>query len=160
METGGRAIYLIHDKVDHQDVKPYDDIIEKSGFNVLMPTFEGELLEQRIKHIENLRALDAAIIYKGKTNEQWVRMKALDLIKAPGFGRKKPIVAKAILASQDGIAQRETLKDQNFRVIEGDSPSSLESLKSFLLELTSKIPSFNRSNRRKYIFVTIKCKST
>ena len=87
--------------------------------------------------MENLRALDAAIIYKGKTNEQWVRMKALDIMKAPGFGRKKPIVGKAILAPHDGIAQKETLKDQNFHFIEGDSARSPESLKSFLLEFTS-----------------------
>ncbi len=119
-ETDGRAIYLMHDKVDHQDVKPYIEMMEKSGFNVLMPAFEGELLELRQKHIENLRALDAAIIYKGKVNEQWVRMKALDLLKAPGFGRKKPIIAKAILAAPGAIANRETFKNQNLRVIEGD----------------------------------------
>jgi len=136
-ETGGRAIYLLYEKEDHDEVKPYVDVIEKCGFHVLIPTFDGELLEQRIKHIENLRALDAAIIYKGKTNEQWVRMKALDIMKAPGFGRKKPIVAKAILAPHDGIAGRETLQVQNFRFIEGESARSPESLKSFLLEFTS-----------------------
>ncbi|HZI24683.1 MAG TPA: hypothetical protein VFD46_06375, partial [Chryseolinea sp.] len=135
-ETGGRAIYLVYDKEDHDDVKPYVDLIEKSGFHVLIPTFNGELLEQRIKHMENLRALDAAIIYKGKTNEQWVRMKALDIMKAPGFGRKKPIVAKAILAPLDAINNREAFDGQNFRFIEGDATYSVESLKLFLLEFT------------------------
>ncbi len=137
VETGGRAIYLMHDKVDHQDIKPYVDIIEQSGFNVLMPMFEGKLLELRQKHIENLRAFDAAIIFKGKANDQWVRMKALDLLKAPGFGRKKPILAKAILASPGFVTHRETFKNQNLRLIEGDFDHSLESLKSFLLEFNS-----------------------
>jgi len=136
-ETGGRAIYLLYEKDDHDEVMPYVELIEKSGFHVLMPTFHGELLEQRIKHMENLRALDGAIIYKGRTNEQWVRMKALDIMKAPGFGRKKPIVGKAILAPHDGIAQKETLKNQNFHFIEGDPARSPESLKSFLLDFTS-----------------------
>jgi hypothetical protein len=134
-ETGGRAIYLMHDKIDHQDINPYKAIIEQSGFNVLMPMFEGKLLELRQKHIENLRALDVAIIFKGKANDQWVRMKALDLLKAPGFGRKKPIIAKAILAASGSVANREVFKSQNLRVIEGDYHNSLESLKSFLLEL-------------------------
>jgi len=133
-ETGGRAVYLMHDKVDHNEVKPFVDLIESSGFNVLMPTFEGELLELRQKHIENLRNLDAAIIYKGKANEQWVRMKALDLLKAPGFGRKKPIIGKAIVTATGSISNKEPFKSQNLRVIEGDQQHSLESLRSFLHE--------------------------
>ena len=133
-DTGGRAIYLVHDKEDDQDVRPYIELIERSGFRVLMPAFGGELLEQRQKHIENLRAFDAAIIYKGKVNEQWVRIKASDIMKAPGFGRKKPIVAKAILAAPGDIANRDAFKMQDFRLIEGDSQYFVESLKLFLSE--------------------------
>ncbi|MBL0744958.1 hypothetical protein [Chryseolinea lacunae] len=133
-ETGGRAVYLMHDKVDHLDIKPFVELLERSGFSVLMPSFEGELLELRQKHIENLRNLDAAIIYKGKVNEQWVRMKALDLLKAPGFGRKKPIIGKAIFTAKGSPINAESFKAQNLRVIEGDAQHSLESLKSFLQE--------------------------
>ena len=135
-ETGGRAIYLLYDEGDHDDVETYVDVIKKSGFNVLIPAFKGELLEQRIKHMENLRALDAAIIFKGKTNDQWVRMKALDIMKAAGFGRKKPIVAKAILAPANEVLNRQAFDGQNFRFIDGDVTKSVESLKSFLSEVS------------------------
>ncbi|MBA4057864.1 MAG: hypothetical protein C0490_24320, partial [Marivirga sp.] len=118
-ETGGRAIYVMHDKADHENVKPYVDLIRTSGFHVLMPSFEGELLELRQKHIENLRNLDGAIIFKGKANDQWVRMKALDLLKAPGFGRKKPIMGKAIVTPAGASVDKATFKSQNLRVIEG-----------------------------------------
>jgi hypothetical protein len=37
-ETGGKSIYLVHDRIDHQDVKPIIDAIEKSGYKVLIPT--------------------------------------------------------------------------------------------------------------------------
>jgi hypothetical protein len=133
-ETGGRAVYLMHDRIDHLDIKPFVELIERSGFSVLMPSFEGELLELRQKHIENLRNLDAAIIYKGKVNDQWVRMKALDLLKAPGFGRKKPIMGKAIFTAKGSHVNAESFKSQNLRVIDGDHQQSLESLKSFLQE--------------------------
>jgi len=133
-ETGGRAIYLMHDKVDNNEVKPFIDLLKNSGFSVLMPAFDGELLELRQKHIENLRNLDGAIIYKGKVNDHWVRMKALDLLKAPGFGRKKPILGKAIVTSGATIADTEPFKDQDLRVIQGDQEHSLESLRSFLQE--------------------------
>ncbi|HEX6890751.1 MAG TPA: hypothetical protein VF141_08660, partial [Chryseolinea sp.] len=110
------------------------DLIKKSGFSVLMPPFDGELLELRQKHIENLRNLDGAIIYKGKVNDHWVRMKALDLLKAPGFGRKKPILGKAIVTSSGTFDNPEPFKSQNLRVIQGDETQSLESVRSFLEE--------------------------
>lgn len=126
----GKTIYLVHDKIDHQQVAPLVDVIQKSGFNVVFPAFEGDLMEVRKKHIENLRNFDAAIIYKGKVNDQWVRMKVLDLLKAPGFGRNKPIRGKAIVSESnlDGY------KNQNVTLITGDSSKSVESIKNFLQE--------------------------
>ncbi|HOX83199.1 MAG TPA: DUF4062 domain-containing protein [Chryseolinea sp.] len=133
-EGSGQSIYVMHDKVDRVAVKPLIDVMEKSGFTVLMPDYEGELLELRQKHINNLKNLDGAIIYKGNVNEQWVRMKALDLLKAPGFGRKKPILAKAIFTTIGSNLNNESFRSQNLRVVEGDAVSSIESLKSFLKE--------------------------
>lgn len=133
----GRSIYLMHDRVDINDVKPIMEVLEKSGYRVLIPAFEGELLEVRKKHIDNLRTFDAAIIYKGKVNEQWVRMKALDLLKAPGFGRKKPILGKAIVARPGSSLNLETFKGQNVRIIESDPSRSAESIKSLLQEFNA-----------------------
>jgi hypothetical protein len=95
------------------------------------------LLELRQKHIDNLRNFDAAIIYKGKVNEQWVRMKALDLLKAPGFGRKKPIIGKAIVTTPGSVMNIDSFKSQNLRVIESDPNRAVESLKSFLQEFNA-----------------------
>ncbi len=133
-ETTERYVYLLHDKQDAEEVRPYIELMQGRGFHVLMPGFEGELLEQRRKHVENLRAFDAAIIYKGSGNEQWVRMKASDLVKAPGFGRKKPIVAKAILSAPGAISDSTDLRALDFRIIEGNSNHFVESLKSFCQE--------------------------
>ena len=132
-----RSVYLMHDRVDVNDVKPIREVLEKAGFRVLIPQFEGELLEVRKNHIDNLRTFDAAIIYKGKVNEQWVRMKALDLLKAPGFGRKKPIIGKAILTAPGSTMNMEGFKSQNLRVIENDPSRSAESLKSFIQEFNA-----------------------
>jgi hypothetical protein len=131
-EPEGRSVYLMHDRIDVQDVKPIKELLENSGFRVLVPEFEGELLDLRRKHIENLKAFDAAIIYKGKVNEQWVRMKALDLLKAPGFGRKKPIIGKAILTAPGSTMNVESFRSQNLRVIENDPERTEASLRSFL----------------------------
>ncbi len=129
--TGGKTIYFMHDKVDHEQVLPLVDIIQKSGFKVVFPAFEGELMEVRKHHIENLRNFDGAIIYKGKVNDQWVRMKMLDLLKAPGFGRNKPIRGKAIVSE----SSLDNYKNQNITLISGDRNKSMESIKTFLQEL-------------------------
>ncbi|HZY80656.1 MAG TPA: hypothetical protein VFE50_14130 [Cyclobacteriaceae bacterium] len=130
----GKAIYLVHDRIDESEVLPFREAIEKSGFKVLTPAFEGDLLDVRKQHIENLRNFDGAIIFKGKVNDQWVRMKVLDLLKAPGFGRKKPIKGKAILSSSQPTSTMESFKSQNVTIITGDRPKSIESLKVFLQE--------------------------
>jgi len=133
-DSGRRSIYLMHDRADHAEVKPYVEEMERSGFRVIMPEFDGELLELRKKHIENLRNFDVAIIYQGKVNEQWVRMKALDILKAPGFGRKKPIVGKALFTAPGSRINTEPYRSQNLRVIGGTTGQPIESLKSFLQE--------------------------
>ncbi len=130
----GKSVYLVHDRIDQQEVKPLAEVIEKSGYKVLMPEFEGELLDLRKKHIDNLRSFDAAIIFKGKVNEQWVRMKVLDLLKAPGFGRKKPIKGKAIYTGVGSTLNAESFRSQNIVVFQGETNASLENLKSFLKE--------------------------
>lgn len=133
-DFGGKAIYLVHDRVDEGEVKPYKDIIEKSGFKVLNPAFEGDLLEVRKQHIDNLRQLDGAVIFKGKVNDQWVHMKVLDLLKAPGFGRNKPIKAKAIVASASNKTDLDNYKKNDMILISGEPNKSMESLKMFLQE--------------------------
>jgi hypothetical protein len=63
-------------------------------------------------------------------NDQWVRMKILDLLKAPGFGRNKPIQGKALVAT----GNLDSYKNQNMTLISSDSNKSMENLKSFLEE--------------------------
>ncbi|MFN3841394.1 MAG: hypothetical protein ACK4RF_11885 [Cyclobacteriaceae bacterium] len=133
-DTGGKSVYLVHDKVDVQDVKPIIEAIQKSGYKVLTPEFDGELLDLRQKHIENLRNFDSAIIYKGKVNEQWVRMKVLDLLKAPGFGRKKPIKGKAVVTTPGTKLNLDAFKNQNVRLIESDPRDTPQNIKSLLEE--------------------------
>ena len=131
--TNSKSIYLVHDRIDLAEVAPIRDVLEKSGFKVLIPAFEGELLDVRKKHIDNLRNFDGAIIFKGKVNDQWVRMKILDLLKAPGFGRNKPIQGKALV----GTGNIDSYKNQNITVINSDSNRSMENIKNFLQEFKS-----------------------
>ncbi len=134
-EDDEKSVYLMHDKIDQQAVRPIIQAIERSGYKVMLPIFEGELLELRKHHIENLKNLDAAIIFKGSVNEQWVRMKALDLLKAPGFGRKKPIIGKAIFTDSD--TNSESYLQQKINVYKSGSDQYAESIKNFMADLSN-----------------------
>jgi hypothetical protein len=136
-ETGGKSVYLVHDRIDHAEVKPIIEAIEKNGYKVLMPQFEGELLNIRQKHIDNLRNFDSAIIFKGKVNDQWVRMKVLDLLKAPGFGRNKPIKGKAVFAAPGASLNLDSFNNQNLRIVQVDLRDSDQSIKSLLEEFNT-----------------------
>ncbi|HLT72602.1 MAG TPA: hypothetical protein VKZ75_08105 [Cyclobacteriaceae bacterium] len=130
-------VYLVHDRVDQEEVRNLQNAIEEAGCHVLLPAFEGEILELRRKHIENLRNFDIAVIYKGSVNEQWVRMKVLDLLKAPGFGRKKPIMGKALITSRGGMTNPESFTKHDIQVIEGDAQELKKLLSAFLHEFDS-----------------------
>lgn len=137
LATDKISVYLVHDRVDHAEISSIKESIEAAGCHLLLPAFEGEVLELRRKHIENLRTFDVAIIYKGKVNEQWVRMKVLDLLKAPGFGRKKPIMGKALIAARGVLTNPESLRNQDIQVFEGDAQELKKFLPSFLHEFVS-----------------------
>ena len=46
-------------------------------------------------HQDNLKFCDGVLIFFGAASGQWVEMKLMDLLKAPGYGRTKPLTAKA-----------------------------------------------------------------
>ncbi len=134
-DADGKFIYLMHDKIDQASISPIIQEIEKSGYKVILPLFEGELLELRKNHIENLKNLDAAIIFKGSVNEQWVRMKVLDLLKAPGFGRKKPIIGKAIFT--DSEINTESYLQQKINIYKDGNDQYKESIRNFISDLSN-----------------------
>jgi hypothetical protein len=127
-----KSVYFLFDRIDLNEVAPFKELATQLGFRILEPSFEGDLLDVRRNHIENLRNLDCAIIFRGKVNDQWARMKVLDLLKAPGFGRKKPILGKALIGQTLAI---DNFKNQNITLIPSDNSQSKELLKSFLQDI-------------------------
>ena len=91
-----KIIYLIADKRDVKEIDQLQNYLTKKGFKVVFPSYEGDLIDLRYIHQENLRRCDASIIYFGQATEDWINTKLQDLLKAPGFGREKPLEVKAV----------------------------------------------------------------
>ncbi len=96
-----KNVYLIYDKIDEFEANKIVDFLNYKGYEAILPSFEGQLLELREIHLDNLRLCDAALIYINKVNDLWVQMKFLDLLKAPGLGRTKQELYKAMLLGKN-----------------------------------------------------------
>jgi len=119
-------VYLIYDKIDKDSVSSTIKLLVKEGFNVIEPDFDKNLLEIRKGHLEKLKHLDLAIVFQEKVNTNWVRMKLLDLLKAPGLGRVKPIVGKAILVGEGIELTKDSFENYEVDLIKFNGKKSTE----------------------------------
>lgn len=115
-ETDGRPlrIYLICDRQDVDDILPLSDYLFEKGYEVIVPLMEGDEAQARADHKENLLICDAILVHYGRASEAWLRTKLLDLRKITGYGRSRPLLAKAIYIS----GSEETALKQHFRTHE------------------------------------------
>jgi len=133
-------VYLIYDKIDKKSITPTIKLLIKSGLNVIEPSFDQDLLEIRKNHLEKLKQLDLAIVFQEKVNTNWVRMKLLDLLKAPGLGRTKPIVGKAIIAADGLEFKADSFKDYEVEIIQStNKKSTAEATLAFIKGLNKAI---------------------
>jgi hypothetical protein len=136
MEEGSKSkIYLICDQVDMEATKPLSSYLSKKGFEILYSSFEGDLIELRQLHQESLRNCDASLIYCGRTSPEWVKTKLQDLMKAPGLGRTKPMLAKAIFTESLELSGRAEFQNDDAIFISGKGGFFPEQLEPFLTKI-------------------------
>lgn len=131
----GKVIYLIQDKRDTGEIATIKNCLEEKGYLVVTPSYEGDLKNIRDAHHENLRICDASIIYFGGTGESWIKTKLQDLLKAPGFGRKKSMRAKAVYFEDDKEVDLDHYKKNNALVLGMNGQFKPEHLNPFLNKL-------------------------
>lgn len=104
-------IYLIVDIEDREGAKKIASLLEDGGCHVLTTSFDEQKESMLDQHRKYLSICDAILIYHENDNKRWLKMKMLDVLKAPGYGRTKPILAKAMLLLKDvSIQTPEKLK--------------------------------------------------
>ncbi len=126
------SVYLICDKDDFGEVAPVEDYIYERGMNVILPAVEGDETSVREDHKANLIDCDAVMLYYGRGNDIWLRMKQRELQKAAGYGRTKPLLAKAIYVTGPPTPSKERVRDLEALVIRNFDKFSPEPLQPFL----------------------------
>ena len=133
-----KIIYLILDKEDCEEGQLIAKALKRKGLQVVQPIFEGELVDVRYIHQENLKRCDAAIIYFGNTSESWIKTKLQDLMKSPGFGREKKMTAKAVYFRGEKKMDVNYLKKNNTMILGEQAEFEIAHLKPFLELLEGK----------------------
>jgi hypothetical protein len=124
-----KRVYLICDQQDEKAVEPLEDFLYEQGFEVKVPIFEGEQEAFLQIHLENLKLSDAVIVYFGQASLQWVEMKLMDLLKAPGYGRAKPWLVQAVYLAPPDHRRKERFRTHSadvIREVAGFQPALLE----------------------------------
>lgn len=109
--SGGKSVYLISDEDSSADVKKLKELLTKNNYTplILNGLTSLNLLEQ---HRNNLAYCDRCIILYTKGNAMWLNSKLNDLMKAPGFGRTKPLIGNVII-NKSGITINKTLLEKH-----------------------------------------------
>jgi|GEM_PF-2092967 hypothetical protein len=93
-------LYVIYEKASGTIMGEYTELLRKKGFDIIEPFDNGGDFFPLSRHIHNLLAADAVLIYKGDSNMEWLNSKIRDLVKTPGFGKSKPFRAIEIISRQ------------------------------------------------------------
>ena len=124
--SGGAQLYVIYDPRDADAAKPVTSFLQHQGIGVLLPEFPSEQNMLRAIHNENLRRCDGVLIVYGAVQEQWVRMKQQDLLRAAALGRKKGISAKGVFLCSNKTEGKLRFTAPDMMVINGfESTASL-----------------------------------
>ena len=130
-EDGETRIYLICDQQDEEAVEPIEDFLYDQGYEVKTPQFDGDEDAFVQAHQDNLRFCDGILIYFGNASGQWVDMKLMDLLKAPGYGRTKPLTAKAVYVAPPDNRRKARFRTRTADVIQGGNSINPDDFKSF-----------------------------
>ena len=133
-----KSVYVVHGKEDLKQAKDLEEWAKKNSLEVLPSIFDGEQSDLVEKHRMSLAQCDGVVILYSHYNQQWLSSKLQDLKKAPGFGRKIPMSAKAIYMGLEDSNVKKIAVDNGLTVIENVGKFQSHLMTDFLNNLVAK----------------------
>jgi len=99
-EVDKPLVYLIFEQKKAEKLKEVALFLEKNNCISVIVDYSQPINQVMAMHYENLKKSDAVIICDFDSPKPWISNMYKDIIKAPGFGRKKPFEVKGILTKQ------------------------------------------------------------
>ncbi len=132
VKESNKQIYLICDRRDLDHIGELEKFFYYHEFDVVIPAFEGEEAALMQDHRENLKSCDAAVIFYGTGSDLWLRSITRDIQKIAGYGRTKPLPAKAVYVAPPQTPAKGHLLYHDWHIIDGAAGFSAEALTPFL----------------------------
>lgn len=132
-----RRVYLINDAQDEENALLLSDYLFDQGFEVIPSILDGDEAQARADHRESLLLCDAILIYYGAGSEAWLRAKLFDLRKLAGYGRTKPLLAKAIYIGAPSTPVKERFRTHEATVIRQNYDFAPQILEPFLQQISA-----------------------
>ncbi len=133
----GRRVYLVHDRDDREAIGPLQAELERLGHVVVLPLREGSEAEAREVHETSMVLCDAVLIFYGTASEHWVRMKLFDILKAPGWGRRRPFDATAVWVAGPATPSKAGYETDEALVLDATAGFTPEVLAPFAARLAA-----------------------
>jgi hypothetical protein len=124
-----KRVYLMCDKLDFNSIVAVRAYLRGKGFEVIPSARDGEQSQVSKYHKEVLKECDATLIFYGSTSESWIRLKLLDLKKAAGWRKKKPLMCRAVFVAADPQTdEKQFFETFEARVLRAGDQASLDAL--------------------------------
>jgi hypothetical protein len=94
------SVYIICEPDKLNEISTITDIVHKNGCSVLSIDFKKVSNHLLATHYEYLNIASAVIICDFNSPKPWLNSKLKDILKAPGNGRTKPFLAKALVSGK------------------------------------------------------------
>ena len=119
-----KLIYLICDEKDRKATVPIRKFCRMKGFEVAIPTFEGDATAVREAHQQLLTNCDAVILFYGAGDKAWKDTINNELKKMPGYRGGKPLLAIYTYLAHPKTIDKEDLIDM-------EEPNLINGLEDF-----------------------------
>lgn len=107
----GKLIYLICNEKDRKATVPLRKFCRGQGFEIAIPTFEGDATAVREAHQQLLTNCAAVIVFYGAGDEAWKRTIDNELKKMPGYRGGEPLLARYTYLADPKTTDKEDLID-------------------------------------------------
>ncbi|MDB4835283.1 hypothetical protein OAH12_01725 [Cyclobacteriaceae bacterium] len=124
-----KSLYLIYEQEDALNVQLLEQTLSQAGVSIYSLDYKLPQLEIFKQHRELLTEVSSVFVYHSRKNTKWVNMKLMEVVKAPGYGRKSPFSFKGIYLKDNMVVENIS---RNFDFLEHFSIG--ESLQETLVE--------------------------
>jgi len=131
IDEKSKSVYLVSNNSSKKEYNSIKQSLLKSKVKILETTNKASKIELIQEHYYNLVNCDSLLIDYSIENNQWLNSKLSDILKSPGFGRKKDFSAKSVIINTERNPDI-NIQIENLDIIKKEEKDISKRLNSFI----------------------------